>query len=242
MFTKKTIIIMSIAIGVLLIFIAGLLIWKNYFSSETAPENTPAAEIESVPASSLEKGKQETKNLVDEIKQLADGKDPDKIAQIITVTRTDKNGSSTDEQAAVVAPLSNPISMETGEVLTRDGGANAKEGARPGDSDGVVQSGSIDPTKLPESTIKINVLSTAITPAEFSVSPGQAVSLAVTAVDTLEVFRFASPELSAVAAGIKAGGTIVLTFNAPLKVGEYIYYSDYLDHRAQGAVGKMIVK
>ena len=230
---------MLAVIGVLIVFIAGLLLWEN-FSAPKAPVSQPNANggNEAAPKSSVETGVQQTKNLIEETKKLANSNDPNKAAKVIMVVRDD--GSS--GQAVVVAQNSNPISVDTGEVLTRDGSAVAKAGTRAGDSDAIVQSGAIDPAKLPASAIKLEVSPSAIVPAEFSVSPGQAVSLAVTAIGTLEVFRFAGSDLSAVAAGIPAVGTVVLTFNAPMKLGEYIYFSDYLDYRARGAVGKMIVK
>lgn len=242
MFTKKNIIIMSAAIGVLILFIAGLLIWKNY-SRPVDLKNVPAANIEGAPASSLEKGKQETKNLIDEVKQLADGNDPDKIAEVITVTRVDKNGSTTEEQAVVVAPQSNPISAETGEVLTRDGKKASDSATVDGKRTGPLQSAAItDPSKLPEGTVKLIITPTGFSPSEFTVNAGQAVALSVTAQNSIEVFKFDSPLLSGVAIGLVPNETRAITFNAPVEIGEYPFYSDFGGHRQMGIAGKMIVK
>jgi plastocyanin len=242
MFTKKTIIIMLIAIGAMIIFIAGLLLWQNYSGFNLLFKKQGESAKTGETAAGIEAGKEKTKDLIAEVKDLAAGNDKDKIAQIITVKRDNGDGLAKEEQAVVAAPNSNPISVETGEVLTRDGTANAKEGGRGGDSGDVLQSGSIDPSKLPAGAVKISISPSAITPSEFSVNPGQAVLLAVTAERSIEIFKFSDASLSAVTAGLKPGETAVLTFNAPLKTGEYAFYSDFLNHRSMGAAGKMIVK
>jgi len=236
---------MSVIIGVLLIFIifiAGLLLWRNFSAPGTEVKTPPAANIEGTSTTSTTTAKQATQNLIEETKKLNAGNDAGKIAQIITVTRTDKKGSSTQEQAVLVAPNSNPIAVDSGEVLTRDGSAKAEENTRAGDANAILQSCGVDPAKLPASTIRLSVSPTAITPAQFSVRPGQAISLAITADGSLEIFSFADPALSAVRAGVQAGETCVLVFNAPAKTGEYVYFSSFLNHRAGGSVGKMIVK
>jgi hypothetical protein len=243
MFTKKFIIIMSAAIGLLLIFIAGLLLWKNFSTPKSAIQSSgKIVEVDEAPQSSIEAGQSTTEDIIKETKKLAAGNDLDKIAQVITVTRTDGNGSSTQEQAVIVAPQSNPISIETGEVLTRDGTAAANESGRSGDPNTTLQSAPIDPNKLPAGSIKLSITPTAITPAEFTVKAGQLVVLAISSGASIEVFKFDSPALSAVAVGLEPHQTLAINFNAPLKIGEYVFYSDFAGHRRAGAIGKMIVE
>lgn len=146
------------------------------------------------------------------------------------------------EKAVVVAPQSNPISEKTGEVLTRDGSAVAATGTRAGDANAPLQSAPIDPNKLPASAIKITINPESIVPATFTVSPGQAIVLSVTAASSVEVFKFDDLSLSAVAMGLMPRQTLAISFNAPTKIGEYAFYSDFSGHRQSGAVGKMIVK
>jgi len=242
MFTKKTIIIMSAVIAVLLIFIAGLLFWKTSPVNIVNNQIPPPVVTEETPKSSIEAGKEKTQNLVEETKKLAVSSEPGKIAQEITVQRIDASGEAIAEKAVVVAPQSNPISEETGEVLTRDGTAAAKAGTRAGDANAPLQSAPIDASKLPASAIKITINPDSIVPATFTVSPGQAIVLSVTAASSVEVFKFDDQSLSAVAMGLMPRQTLAINFNAPTKTGEYTFYSDFSGHRQTGAVGKMIVK
>jgi cytoskeletal protein RodZ len=236
MFSKKNNIIMIIAIGILLIFIVGLLFWKNLSMMILPQTNIQTNETSET---SLETGKEATKNLIEETKKLANGTDKDKIAKVITI---DHAGSSSSEEMIVVAPQSNPISVATGGVMTRNGSEAAKNDTRPGDTDAPLQSAPVDVNKLPASTIKLTIGSSSISPAEFTVSAGQAVSLAVTTGNSIEIFKFDDPVLKAVVIGLEPQQTRVITFNAPTKLGEYVFYSDFAGHRNSGVTGKMIVK
>lgn len=243
MFTKKSIIIMIVGIGVLIIFIAGLLIWKNFSSNAALKKSTPAGNNNGAPESSIEAGKEATKSLIEETRKLANSIDPNKIANVVTVTRKDKNGSSTTEQAVVVAPQSNPISVDTGEVLTRSGEKPADNAVPDGKRNSPLQSAPIaDTSKLPTGTVKLVITPTGFTPSEFTVNAGQAVALSVTSQGSIEVFKFDSPLLSGVAIGLVPNETRAITFNAPTKTGEYTFFSDFGGHRQMGMVGKMIVK
>jgi cytoskeletal protein RodZ len=244
MFTKKSIIVMSIIISVLIVFIAGLLIWRNYPShpgliNQIGKNGNNAA---STSESSIEAGKKATGNLIEEAKKLAEQNGPGNIAQVINVDRTNSDGTKTPDQAVVVAPQSNPISVTTGEVLTRDGTEVAKAGTRAGDFNAPIQSAPIDASKLPASAVKLVINSNSVSPAEFTVNAGQAVVLSITAASSPEVFRFESSLLAAVAVGLEKGQTLMIDFNAPTVAGDYIFYSDFASHRQMGVVGKMVVK
>jgi uncharacterized cupredoxin-like copper-binding protein len=228
MFGKRGIKIMVIVISALLLFIAVLLFWKNLSMSVLPLVNI---QIGQTSKNSLKAGKEATKGFIEETKK-------DKTAQIIVVNK--KDGSS--EEVLIVAPQSNPISVATGEVLTRDGSKAANNMARPGDVDAPLQSAPVDVNKLPDGTIKLVVTPISINPAEFTVKAGQAVVLAVTAAGSVEIFKFDDASLTAVVVGLEPRQTRVITFNAPNKPGEYVFYSDFAGHRSAGAVGKMKIK
>jgi len=243
MFSKKTIVIMSAVIVVLLIFIGGIFVWQKYFVSVLVKNQPVANNNQEAMAASIAAGAQKTQDLINQAKQLASVNKPDNIAQVITVKRTDVASGTVTEQAVVVAPHSNPISEKSGEVLTVDGSTVAKAGTRAGDSNAILQSAPIDSSKLPTDAIKLIMNPTSIIPAEFTVSVGQVVVLSATAAaSSMDILKFDDPSLSAVAIGLMPHQTLEITFNAPTKPGEYTFYSDFANHRQYGAVGKMIVK
>jgi nitrous oxide reductase len=170
--------------------------------------------------------------------------------QTISVSEAPMDGVSTTEATVkeikmlVIAPGTSGINVETGKVITETGKA-VENSAEVGSQAAPQQSFPIDPVTLPKSAVKLNVNSSSFSPNEFTVNRGQAVNLAVTNVNagtSAEIFRFEDPSLTAVVLGVAGGDTLSITFNAPDKAGEYVFYSDMFDHRAQGAVGKMIVK
>jgi plastocyanin len=147
-------------------------------------------------------------------------------------------------KTVVVSPGTSGINVETGQVVTKTGEIAAND-VRAGSQEAPQSSFPIDVAELPKSTIKLAVTSNSFTPAEFTVNRGQAVNLAVTNANETtfsEVFRFDDESLKGVVLGLAKGETRSITFNAPSQAGEYTFYSDMFNHRAQGAVGKMIVK
>jgi hypothetical protein len=251
---KKKIIVASVIVAIILLAVAVFfLVWKGLPSPTPVEKNnnktTQAGD--SMKDNLGTDAAQETQKLIDEVKSISDdiknGKTEDnqKISQVVTFTRTEANGtttSETTEQAVVVAPESNPISVTSGDVLTRDGGKEADNDLQAGDVNAPLQSDPVDPTKLPESAVKIVMSPTAVTPKEFKVKPKQAVALSVTSESSVEIFKFDDESLSAVAVGLKPGETRVITFNAPAKPGIYKFYSDFAGHRSTGAEGIMIVE
>jgi hypothetical protein len=234
MFSKKSITIMIIIIGCLLIFIAGLLLWNNFYAS--VPRGNVNVQGDQTLEESLKAGQEATKKLIEETKDLAGGTDKNKVVQFVGANK------NSGVEVVIVAPQSNPIAVATGKVLTRDGSKETDNSARPGDINAPLESAPVDVNKLPSDTVKLSITPLAITPAEFTVNAGQAVSIAVTAVDSVEVFKFEDSSLLAIAVGLEPKQTRVITFNAPVKLGEYVFYSDFSSHRQNGAVGKMIVK
>lgn len=250
---KKKIIVASVVAAIFLLALAVFfLIWKGLPSPSPIEKNAnPISNSGSIKDNLGADAAKETQKLIDEVaaisKDIKNGKiDGDqKVSQVVTFTRTDGTGtttSTTTEQAVLVAPESNPISVASGDVLTRTGDKQANNDLLAGDINAPLQSEPVDPTKLPESAIKIVMSPTAVVPAEFKVRPKQAVALSVTSESSIEIFKFDDSSLSAVAIGLKPGETRVITFNAPEKPGSYKFYSDFAGHRATGAEGVMIVE
>jgi hypothetical protein len=252
---KKKLIIIVIAVAiVLLVGAVVMLVWKGLPSPQAiqnAPGSSTGQASDGMNGALGEEAALETQKLIDEVKEAAKNIDEgsgfagQKVSQVVTFTKTEVNGTTTStstEQAVVVAPDSNPISIETGEVLTRDGGKEADNTLQAGDPNAPIQSEPIDPSKLPESAVKLSMSPTSVTPKSFTVKAKQAVALSVTAESSIEIFKFDDPSLAAVALGLKPGETRVITFNAPDKPGNYVFYSDFAGHRATGAEGLMIVQ
>jgi len=232
---NKTIISITILAIIALIVIVGLLIWKglpNTNDETKQKENTEKQTEED------KKSFQKTKDLIDEIREIA--KDIENrdggISEIVVVT-----GENEEKKAVIIAPGASPISVETGDVLTSEGEV-AKNNVKPGSKEAPKSSFVVNPEDLSASTIKINVTWQNITPAEFKVKPGQAVSLAVTAGERSHTVIFEDPSLSAVVVSLAPKQTKTISFNAPANPGEYLFFSDIQLYREAGSVGKMIVE
>lgn len=97
--------------------------------------------------------------------------------------------------------------------------------------------------ELATETIKLSINEGKITPDRFTVSAGQAITVALTGEDSSShVLAFDSNALSAVYINTRAGETRAVTFNAPSEPGEYIYFCDFPGHRGRGEQGVMVVK
>ena len=247
---KKKLIVASIIVAIILL--AGgvfFLVWKGLPSPAPVGTNNVTKVNGNMQDKLGSDAAKETQKLIDEVKKQAESVNngsvsPDeKISQVVSFTTTETNGTSTvtsTQQAIVVAPSSNPISTKTGEVLTRDGSGEAVNNVQAGNLDAPIQSDVIDPNKLPESTVKIVMSASDVSPKSFTVKANQAVALSVTANGALVIFKFDDPALSSVALGLKPGESRVITFNAPAKPGNYVFYSDYV--RSAATEGLMIVQ
>lgn len=198
---------------------------------------------------------EETQKLIDDI--TGGDLDPESNSNIITLTLPSEGepveGATTTEakviKAIIVSDGNSLINTETGEVIQEDGKL-ADNKASAGSPEAPRQSQTLESAdELPESTIKINGAYNNFTPNTFTVNRGQAVSLAVSNVNSVEndvtfsvVFRFDDPSLEGVVLGVAKGTTKTITFNAPKVAGEYVFYNGQFNHRDLGAVGKMIVK
>ena len=232
-------------IAVLALIVIGLIVLavkQNNSGSQTAGgKKTNAPEEEMVTEQTPEAAKA-TQALISDVKSKTDD------GNIKTVSVSETVGTTTtvkEIKMVVVAPGTSGIDLSSGKVVNETGKV-ANNKAQAGSQEAPQQSFPItNAAELPKSTIKLNVTSSSFTPNTFTVTRGQAVSLAVSNVNETtysEVFRFDEPSLSGVVLGLAKGETKTITFNAPDKAGEYSFFSDMFDHRAQGAVGKMIVK
>lgn len=196
---------------------------------------------------------EETQKLIDDV--TGGDLNPESNSDIITLNLSGEpiEGQEGVEvktiNAIVVADGNNLINMETGEVI-KENGELADNTARAGSPEAPRQSQPLESAEqLPESTIKINGSYNGFTPNTFTVNKGQAVSLAVSNVNSVDnnvtfsvVFRFDDPSLGGVVLGVSKGTTKTITFNAPKVAGEYVFYNGQFNHRDLGAVGTMIVK
>ncbi len=224
-------------------------------SGERSGEEQGEEPSEQMKQTQGEEASKKTQKLIEDITRKAqeaddgedEGEEGDRRSDnIVEITRgEDEDGtSSTSTISGVrVAEGSAIINTETGEVVN-DSGEKTRNDAEVGESDAPRQSSWLeDEEDLPDSVIRMNITEDSIDPAEFTVSPNQAVAIAVKAAGgATEIFRFDDPSLKGVAVGVSTGKTRVITFNAPSEPGEYTYYSDIANHRARGAEGVMIVE
>ena len=242
---------MKIALAVLAVVVLALVVYfaSRQTTTQTGEEGrgadgqTVAGDLQELEPEAAEA----TSALIEEVAEKNEG-NVQTIALPSTATTTNENGEVVpvveEMKVVVVAPGTSGIDVDSGKVVKADG-TTVNNAAQAATGDAPQSSFPISKEDLPSSTIKLDVTSSSFTPKEFTVKKGQAVSLAVTNVNTStfsEVFRFDDPDLSGVVIGLAKGETKSITFNAPTKAGEYTFYSSMFDHREQGAVGKMIVQ
>jgi len=234
MFTKKTISVMLAGIGVLVIFIGALLIWRYYSAHYAIVKKSEVInQATTTPASSIEAGKKASQALVNEVKNDVGGQGVGSLSQVVTVTRM-VDGKPVSEEAVTVARGTSPISTKTGEVLNKNGEV-AQNSSTQGTPAAPTQSlYYVDPNKLPQNSVKIAInQDNTVVPNTFTVHPGQAVSLAI--INN-------TPSLSALTFSLLPKTTQAITFNAPNTLGEYVFASNVSSQRDNGMVGKMIVQ
>jgi hypothetical protein len=249
MFTKKTIIIMSVIIGILIVFIAILLIWQESLISSSAERtakqsgNNSIPAASTTPAASVEQGKKATTNLINELKQEAANPNSGSPAQIVTINRV-VNGQTVTDQAVTVAKGTSPISVTTGEVIAKNGGVAQNSGMQGSVSSPTQSLRYLDPSKLPASTIKITLNSDySLTPNSFTVHPGQVISLAIiNYTPWSERIIFDDSSLSAIIFSLIPKSTQAMTFTAPSQTGQYVFSSDVSWQRSYGMKGTMVVQ
>lgn len=241
---------MKIALAVLAVVVLALVVYFASRQTTNKMGNEGQGDAASVSGEMAEldpEAAEATSALIDEVVENNEGT-MQTIALPSNATTTNENGEVVpvveEMKVVVVAPGTSGIDVNSGRVVKSDGAA-VNNAAQAATGDAPQSSFPISKEDLPSSAIKLDVTSNSFSPNEFTVKKGQAVNLAITNVNTStfsEVFRFDDPGLSGVVIGLAKGETKSITFNAPTKAGEYAFYSSMFDHRAQGAVGKMIVQ
>lgn len=95
--------------------------------------------------------------------------------------------------------------------------------------------------QIPEGAISISGLDSGFSPSEFTVSPGEEVTLALTSkIKYPVVLTFYDENMPAISIGCGPYETRWITFTAPSQSGEYIFRNDIFGRNDQA--GKMIVR
>ncbi len=242
---KELKIIIAIIIAVLVV--ATILVVVN---NQKGAKLQPGEEAEKPGVEVSEEVPEESRQLIEELLG-----DTDREVQSIKMPtgeeELDEEGQALNVReikTVTIAAGTSGIDIERGKVVTQTG-EETDNSTRAGTGNAPRASFPIDnPDDLPQSTTKLEITSSSITPNQFTVRPGQLVNLAVTNINdqfgsTLsEVFRFDDPSLGAIVLGLAKGQTKSISFNAPNTPGEYAFFSSQFNHRAQGAEGKMIVQ
>ncbi len=148
------------------------------------------------------------------------------------------NTSASADKA--VLPGGNKINAEN-KVVTAEG-APVKSDVMP-NSPEAPKAVVVEPKKLSEAVVKIEVGNNKFSPASFTVKAGAPVSLAFSSVDKkVHVITFSDPSLAALAFGVGSGQIKAMSFNAPSAPGSYEFHCDVPGHKATGEIGTMIVE
>lgn len=153
-----------------------------------------------------------------------------------------QNGANSTEGEESLRPVTSGSSAVNKEgVVVNPNGEAARNDAPPTSPEAPKQSNPIsEDVSIPDS-VKIEMTRDGLTPQEFTVRAGKAVTLVITAKDeNTHVFKFRDASLQGVAVGVGPGETRSITFNAPSEKGNYEYYCDVPNHAAE--IGKMTVK
>ena len=101
--------------------------------------------------------------------------------------------------------------------------------------------GSKSTAPIPRESVLLEISDGNITPDEFTVTAGSAVTLSVASADNaIHMFQFKNPTLSDVNLGIGPGETLKIAFVAP-EPNTYEFFCGVKDHEARGERGQMIV-
>ncbi len=147
------------------------------------------------------------------------------------VTTGDKTPINNNPVTAIDPKLNNSKNINAGKD-----GDNLHLGAPIPDQSMVVPESAV-----PNQAVKISGTAKGFEPNQFTTSPGQEITLALTSrIDSPVVLTFYSPKMPATSLGCGAGETRYVTFKAPLDPGEYIFKNDIIGHSSE--TGKMIVK
>lgn len=141
----------------------------------------------------------------------------------------------------VEVPGANPITKDN-RVVTLEGKPTANDVSQ-SSPEAPAQTGPVAKEELAASVIKLEISAAGWSPKEFKVKAGAPITVAITSVDQYaHSFVFEDASLSAIGVGVYSNETRAVTFNAPDKKGEYVYYCNVGGHKNRGETGKMIVE
>lgn len=234
------VIIVLAIIGTVGYFVVGVKDVQNFLNTNSQ-NKTDKTQLEDKKGEMQKGASRKTQKLIDSIKQKAQESPRSGFSEGIVTLNKGEGTSSATTTAISAGEGSDYIELETGQVINRDG-ENVNEAATSEDENPPSQSLVVDEEDIPEEAVQLHISPNNIKPAQFTVTPGQAVLMSVTAGEATEIFRFKSEKLAGVKVGVAPGKTRTISFNAPQESGEYVYYSSMADHESRGAKGKMIVE
>ncbi len=157
------------------------------------------------------------------------------------------NGTSSPTYVEVVDDMSLAVAeVSGGNLVTPDSkvinavGQVVQNSAQPMTPLAPTLTAPVDPTRLPTSVIKLELYDNGFSPRQFKVFSGQAVTLALTAINAGARLVFDDPALAGLEMAVTSGQTRTKTFNAPLTPGIYFFRQDIPDKYEQ--TGRMIVE
>lgn len=214
-----------------------------------AAQTTPQEfETQKTKLEALEKESAELKKSVaDKIKALedkvnkispanyADKTKVEKLETVLKTTDSDKDGITDYEE--VIVYESNPNAKDT------DGdGYNDKieidNGYSPSGPGKLGKKSEEKTTTEVEKVTQVKVYKYAFDPAQLEAKVGEKVKLEITSLDTEHTFTIDELNINQ---KITTGGTAVVEFT-PTQLGEFTYYSNILEDKGKGMVGKLTVK
>jgi len=163
---------------------------------------------------------------------------PDASAVLEDIKPAEVSESQPLKDVKIVVPGANPVTADN-KVVTETGQVTDNSAA-PMSANAPKQTGFLVKEELPQGMTNITITSKGMSPASFTTKVGAPTSISVTSGDdSVHVFSFSDPSLSAVTVLVGPGQTKAIVFNAPATAGEYEYKDAAPDRTASG---KMIVK
>lgn len=145
------------------------------------------------------------------------------------------------KETRVEAPNANPITKDN-KVINMQGQVTRNDVAQTSVL-APSETGPLKAEQVAPTAIKLTISAAGYNPKEINVKAGAPITIAVTSTDKYaHSFVFEDASLSAIGVGVYGGETRAVTFNAPTKAGEYVFYCNVGNHRDRGEVGKLIVK
>lgn len=180
-------------------------------------------------------------------------------SQLTDTTETQENQSASDAQdwvrgtntetpkqvipegAHVEVVGANAVSKDN-EVLARNGEV-AKNNVDSMSPEAPKQTAPITKAQLPNTALKVDILSNGFSPKEITAKAGAPITLSFSSsVNKIHLIKFKNDVLSSIILALMPMETRAITFNAPENAGEYVFYCQAPGHEDAGETGKLIIK